>query len=345
MEGDNTERGQVESGDYSRFGIPDAPKTTVTTPFGKTKTIAGLFTKEKWFLALSLVNIVAAIGLTLYRLIYVVINDSNSTDFTFTLLIILNATFVAFYAVHGVLRERKYELYVQVLAIVIILVYCIAEYAKNIKGHNDVKLARLILACILAPPNIILAVLVARDFGELEFRIAGASEHLQYIYNQAAIFSCWLKFDLQVTVSFVVLVLKEGTANIGTLEIVTLSVGIPYTLLWDMFGWIMLRLELRIGSYIFAVLGLVKPAYYIWKFVKLYQNINENGEEPTIVTYCVIISGALCLLAWLILMVELVYIYRNFGQGLKERGKISFGAFTLSRPATNTEEGTTVLTR
>ena len=50
------------------------------------------------------------------------------------------SAFVAFYAVHGVLRERKYELYVQVLAILIILVYCIAEYAKNVKGHNDVKL-------------------------------------------------------------------------------------------------------------------------------------------------------------------------------------------------------------
>lgn len=332
-----------ESGDYSRFGIPDVPKTTVTTPFGKTKTLVGLITKEKWFLALSLVNIVAAVGLTLYRLIYVAINDPTNTDFTFTLLIIINSVFVAFYAVHGVLRERKYELYVQILAILVILVYCIAEYSVNTKRHNDVKLARLILACILAPPNIVLAVLVARDFGELEFRIAGASEHLQYIYNQAAIFSCWLKFDLQVTVSFVVLVLKEGTANIGTLEIVTLAVGIPYTLLWDILGWFMLRLELKIGSYIFAFLGLVKPAYYIFKFVRLYQNIHDNGEKASIVTYCVIISGALCLLAWCILMVELVYIYRNFGQGLKERGKISFGSFTLRRPVPITEEPTSVL--
>jgi hypothetical protein len=32
---------------------------------------------------------------------------------------------------------------------------------------------------VFAPPNIILSVLVARDFGELEFRIAGASAHLQ----------------------------------------------------------------------------------------------------------------------------------------------------------------------
>ena len=54
------------------------------------------------------------------------------------------SAFVAFYAVHGVLRERKYELYVQVLAILIILVYCIAEYAKNVKGHNDVKLVSFV---------------------------------------------------------------------------------------------------------------------------------------------------------------------------------------------------------
>ena len=49
------------------------------------------------------------------------------------------SVFVAFYAVHGVLRERKYELYVQVLAILIILVYCIVEYATNTLKHTAVK--------------------------------------------------------------------------------------------------------------------------------------------------------------------------------------------------------------
>ena len=49
------------------------------------------------------------------------------------------SVFVGFYAVHSVLRERKYELYVQVLAILIILVYCIVEYATNTLKHTDVK--------------------------------------------------------------------------------------------------------------------------------------------------------------------------------------------------------------
>ena len=34
-ETDNDRFDSGESGDYSRFGIPDAPKTTATTFFGK----------------------------------------------------------------------------------------------------------------------------------------------------------------------------------------------------------------------------------------------------------------------------------------------------------------------
>lgn len=327
MEEENNDH--CDSGDYTRFGIPDAPKTTVTTPFGKTRTCADLLPKEKWFLLLSFINILAAIGLTAYRLVYVASNGPEDSDFTFTILIIVNAGFVAFYVLHGVLRERKYELYVQIVAILVILIYCIVEYAVKSENRSVVKLVRLILACVFAPPNILLSVLVARDFGELEFRIAGASGLLQRIYNEAAIFSCWLKFDLQVTVSLVILALQDGT-NIHTAEIVTLAVGIPYTFLWDLFGWLVLRLELHFGAFVFAALGLAKPGYYVYKFVQLYDDVEKYGHK-NIITYCVIVSGALAILVWLILMIELVRVFRNFGKGLKERGKFSFGAFTFGQ--------------
>ncbi|WAR26840.1 hypothetical protein MAR_012544 [Mya arenaria] len=77
-----------ESGDYTRFGIPDTPRSTVTTVIGKTRTWAGLQWKEKLFLVFSLVNILAAIGLTTYRLVDVARTDTNNKDFTFTILII-----------------------------------------------------------------------------------------------------------------------------------------------------------------------------------------------------------------------------------------------------------------
>ncbi|XP_021344127.1 uncharacterized protein LOC110444010 [Mizuhopecten yessoensis] len=93
----------------------------------------------------------------------------------------------------------------------------------------------MILTCVLAPPNIVLAWAVARDFGYLQFRIVGASEFLQHLYAQASIFSCALKFDVQVTVSMVVLVLRKGT-SLNVLEQVVLGVGIPYSILWNILG-------------------------------------------------------------------------------------------------------------
>ena len=42
-----------------------------------------------------------------------------------------------------------------------------------------VSQVRLIIAAVMAPPNIFLAFIVSRNFGFLEFRIVGASEFLQ----------------------------------------------------------------------------------------------------------------------------------------------------------------------
>lgn len=47
--------------------------------------------KEKLFLLISGVNILAAIGITLYRLVDVVKNNPSDKDFAFTVLLIVNA--------------------------------------------------------------------------------------------------------------------------------------------------------------------------------------------------------------------------------------------------------------
>jgi len=39
----------------------------------------------------------------------------------------------------------------------------------------------------------------------------------------------------------VILALREGT-KVTTLEIVTLAIGIPYTFIWDIFGWFVVSL-------------------------------------------------------------------------------------------------------
>ncbi|XP_067683331.1 uncharacterized protein [Haliotis asinina] len=308
------------STDYTQYGITDVPKYTTLTAFGKTKTFAGLYPKEWAFLVVSSINILAAVGLTIYRLVVVVESDPESSDFTFTILLLINAGFSAFYVIHGVLRERVYELYALMLAILVVTMYCVLEYAAfNVEGQTTVKLVRLILVCILAPPNILLAWAVAKDFGYLEFRIVGASEYLQHLYRQAAIFSCFLKLDLQASVSFVVLALKEGT-DITLLEQINLGVGIPYTLVWSILGWFVLRRELRVWAWVFAVAGVVKPGYYLYKVIKVYTELAEDPEAySNTIVYSLLAAGAIALISWFILMAELIIVYRNFGKGLRER--------------------------
>ncbi|XP_046575473.1 uncharacterized protein LOC124283453 [Haliotis rubra] len=307
------------STDYTQYGITDIPKYTTLTAFGKTKTFAGLYPKEWAFLVVSTINILAAVGLTIYRLVVVVESDPESSDFTFTILLLINAGFSAFYVIHGVLHERVYELYALIVAILVVTMYCVLEYgAFNKEGQTTVKLVRLILVCILAPPNIFLAWAVAKDFGYLEFRIVGASEYLQHLYKQASIFSCFLKLDLQASVSFVVLALKEGT-DITLLEKINLGVGIPYTLLWSILGWFVVR-ELRVWAWVFAVAGVVKPAYYLYKVIKVYTELAEDHEAfSNTIVYSLLAAGAIALISWFILMAELIVVYRNFGKGLRER--------------------------
>ena len=52
--------------------------------------------------------------------------------------------FCFFYAIHGVLREREFEIYALIGAVLIVLVYCVVEYIVNVKGRDGVKLVSII---------------------------------------------------------------------------------------------------------------------------------------------------------------------------------------------------------
>ena len=68
----------------------------------QSKTLAGLYTREWAFLVLSFINITAAVSLTLVRMVQVLEDDPKSSDFTFTILLLINAGTVtmATYRIH-----------------------------------------------------------------------------------------------------------------------------------------------------------------------------------------------------------------------------------------------------
>jgi hypothetical protein len=66
----------------------------------------------------------------------------------------LLAAFCMFYVIHGVLRERTYEIYAFIAAILVVTMYCILEYAVfNPERRTDIKLVGVDVCsvCTLAP--------------------------------------------------------------------------------------------------------------------------------------------------------------------------------------------------
>ncbi|XP_074645761.1 uncharacterized protein LOC141902029 [Tubulanus polymorphus] len=294
--------------------------TITSTIVGTTRTVEAIKPKEWSFLALTCLNLFLTVALTIERLVVLIIYEKKPTsqDFTFAILLLLNIGFCGFYAIHGVLRERVFEVYALIAAILTVELYCIIEYIENVDGRNTIKLVRLIVICVLAPLNIFLAVIAAKGFGFLDCRIVGATQFMQSIYRTLTIYSCFLKFDLQVALSIVVLVMVNGT-NVELFEIITLSVGIPYSIIWTTLGIIFVQKENKFGMIFLAILSLPAPAYVIYKLIYVYSRIDTMKPlENEVILYSQFFASALFLIVRFLLAFEGISVYKNFGKGLKE---------------------------
>lgn len=291
------------------------------TILGKRKRLESVNVWEWTFLAVSTVNIIACIVLSAIPLSQAVQVEKNSPDFTFTILLIINSVFCLFYVIHGLLKELRYEIFILILATCVVFFYCIIEYIINGDHHNTIKLVRLIMVCVMAPINIGLAAKVGYDFGWLEFRILGAAEEMLRMYRQACWFLSLIKFDLQVAVSFLVLILKNGKDRIDLEIELVLSIGITVSVIWFAMGVLLVRWESKVISWIFAVVGVAAPAFVLFKVVRAYMKYSTMGatSDEKMLLYSTVIIGALLLLIRILVYVELIHVYRDFGKGLRHR--------------------------
>ncbi|GAB6020007.1 hypothetical protein CHUAL_002757 [Chamberlinius hualienensis] len=313
----------VERENSDSLELPPTRVTIHSDVFGTRKTLGGLGWLEWVFLLISCSNIFIAIGLTLERL-FISWNDPYSFDFTYSLLLLISCFFCVFYVFNGVLRERQYEIYAFTAAVLLVLVYCILEYSLYPSGRNVIKLARLIVGSVLAPVNVVMAVLVARRFGWLEFRIVGAAEALQQMYRQLCFYLSLQRFDVQAALSFTILVLRNGR-EINIEEILTLSIGIPLTIIGFIVGYIAVVKEYKWLVWIFILLNFIQPTYIIYKISVIYLGNKEmrscfdDVAASCIHVYSIIGVGFFAFLVRAVLLFELLIVYRNFGFGLNER--------------------------
>ncbi|XP_046583425.1 uncharacterized protein LOC124290674 [Haliotis rubra] len=300
---------------FADLGIPTGPQIE-TTVAGKIRRIQDIERKELVFLVVSAIAIVASTGFTIYKLATV---DKHQTDFVFALVIIVNACFCLFYLVHGVLKERPYEIFILVITTIIMLVYLIVNY--SVGKQDTIKLVRLIIACCLAPVVVGLGGWLGREYllsGNLIFRTVGASSMLQAMCNKLFLFLDLLKLDLQLGITMVILILVNGV-NINTLDIVVLCVGIVVTIGWFFLGHACVRHESKIMTYVFWGLSPLDLCYVIYKIVKAFTRLTV---APALAA-CSITAGFLAAAVRVAVIILTYFIFRNYDNGLKEK---AFGA-------------------
>ncbi|XP_033764291.1 uncharacterized protein LOC117345333 [Pecten maximus] len=301
---------------FKDLGIPDAGDTRLPdAPFGlgKRRTLSDLQKKEYVFILLAGLSLLATLVLTIWKLI---ILPKSSNDFSFALVLLLSTVFCLWYLIEGIMLERPYEILVLSISTVIVWLYIILNFSL---GRRDpVKMVRLIITSVLSPFMIVLAILIAKhyfDSGRLIFRTVGAQTLMQRM--------CWtifgyfgmLKFDLQLSLSMVILILTTGE-TVGDLELIIIVLGTVIVLGCTVIGYLGVRQENKILTIIYSVTLIIQPSYVIYKVVESILKFSPSTDNLAVPT---IVCGAVSLVVRCIMITYFVKSWLNYGKGLKEK--------------------------
>jgi len=275
---------------------------------------------EVAFVVLGLVSCLAALGMTIERL---ATTPHTSNDFVFAFLLFVNILFIIYYVLHGVFMERPFEILVSLITVLIVMVYCIVDYATNEKKRSDLKLVRLIVVCLLGPVDIALSCLVAWKFfegpGNLIFRLVGGNVGLQRMCKTYYIFTAFLGFGLQMVIVLLVLLLLSSEKNtLADSEKWIIGIGVPLSCVAVLIGRLGARLENQIMMYAFMVFCTAQSAYIIFLFDKTGDKLGSAKPRKKILYGSIIAAGAVGLAVQIGVISLSVLVMKNFGKGLKE---------------------------
>ncbi|XP_071945596.1 uncharacterized protein [Antedon mediterranea] len=291
-------------------------QTTVDTVLGKRRTIKTITTIEIAFIVIAVIGILSTIGLTITVIVNEVKDANTSSDLIFAIVLLINALFCLYYICDGVLFESAYEIVVFVGATTILLIYCIISFSQD--KDDVIKTVRFYMIIVLGPFCVVLGSLLAKSYYESKniiFRTVGASVELQDMCGLMLFFQTLLKFDLQLEVSMVVFVLSDSMDNIGTTDIIVLSVGVVYSLVWVALGFFSVRYESKKLVILFFLTSIAEPAYIIYKVIDVW----VIADEEDLIKSAIITCGIIGLIIRIVVCITMYFVTKNFGNGLKEK--------------------------
>lgn len=296
------------------FNIRKPRRKVQETIFGKIRAFDTITIVEWIYLAVSFVGLTTSAGLTIER---IVSGDTGTSDFTFAVLLLVTIAFCFYYVVDSVLTERADELMVFVVSNFIVLIYCIANYV--LQQTSTIKLVRLIVVCVLSlfliPVGLHLCYKYVRS-NNLIFNTVGGITKLQNGCKLYFLCSSLLKFDLQLQLSMLILVMGATGSSMDKTQKFILGYGVVFTIIFVITGFVGLCQENRILMVVFYILALCEPGYVAYKFY--YAAVHENKKSATYES--TFACGCFAIVVWLALMVFTGYYTKYcFYKGLREK--------------------------
>lgn len=298
---------------FSQLGIPTSHGLQ-NTFLGPAKHLRDVSRNEWLFFAVSSLSLLVSLGFTIERLMTL---SPNSDDYTFAIMLCYTACFCFFYIVHGILKERFYEIVVFMASSMIVVVYLVLNVASTYDMDLTpvIKIVRLCLALFFLVGILWWGGKVAKGYW-LERRLLfhiNARPGLQSMYQKLFLCSSLISFDLQLQGSMLIFVLQNGT-SLSKLEIWVLSVGPVVTCIWAVAGYLAMDHESKPWVVVFFIFWVPNVVYIGYRLYTL-----SSDDSWTILFRATITCAILALVTRAAVAVVMVLVVRNFGKGLKER--------------------------
>ncbi|OXA57564.1 hypothetical protein Fcan01_07749 [Folsomia candida] len=140
------------------------------------------------------------------------------------------------------------------------------------------------LRSILCLLNLLTGSMVAWKYWTIEqsiFKIVGTDTRNVMIFRNLFFGFSLMIFDMETSLVSLMLFLRNGLTSIVLHEVVVLSSGAIFLLIWIILGYKSMRSESRVLTWTFIIASSIQPAYLITLFIR---NIKWSGSSQPVLT-------------------------------------------------------------
>ncbi|XP_038579174.1 uncharacterized protein LOC119905880 [Micropterus salmoides] len=261
---------------------------------------------------------VGVLGLTLSS-IYKQRMDTDASDednFTVSLIQFVGILFCIYYISRGVLQENRQELVVFVLSVLGVMVRSVVNFSVLGSKSKQELLVRFVCIMCLGIIHVFCTTLLIKRPNMMAFRVGGALETLQEQYFLLNLCFSMVTFDLQAQLCLCILITTSDSAMSAAHSII-LGIGVVWACVTAAVGAVAVLKEAKVLVWVFMVQNLPQLAFFVYL---MYTVVEKWPQDSTYTFEAAAVTGAsISLVIKVVLILGLIRLVHNFGQGLRER--------------------------